>query len=241
MRRRDKRANDELRPVKIERNFAKYAQGSTLISLGNTKVICTAMVEERVPFFLRGSGQGWLTAEYTMLPYSTPTRTPRDVHQQKGRPYEIQRLIGRSLRAVVDLNFLKEHTIWVDCDVLQADGGTRCAAITGAFVALVDADRWLRKKGIVEKPIIKDSLAAVSVGISGGEKLLDLSFQEDSQASVDMNVAMTGRGELVEVQVSGEKSPFSRESLYELLDLTEVGIRKLICLQKEAIGADEWK
>jgi len=231
MKRRDGRANDELRPVKIERDFAKYAQGSTLISLGNTKVICTAMIEEGVPFFLRGSGQGWLTAEYNMLPYSTPTRTPRDVHQQKGRPYEIQRLIGRSLRAVVDLNCLREHTIWIDCDVLQADGGTRCAAITGAFIALVDVDRWLRKKGIVEKPIIKDFLAAVSVGISQGEKLLDLSFYEDSQASVDMNVAMTGKGELVEVQVSGEKSSFSRKS----------GIKKLICLQKEAIGADEWK
>ncbi len=241
MKRRDGRANDELRPVKIERDFAKYAQGSTLISLGNTKVICTAMIEEGVPFFLRGSGQGWLTAEYNMLPYSTPTRTPRDVHQQKGRPYEIQRLIGRSLRAVVDLNCLREHTIWIDCDVLQADGGTRCAAITGAFIALVDVDRWLRKKGIVEKPIIKDFLAAVSVGISQGEKLLDLSFYEDSQASVDMNVAMTGKGELVEVQVSGEKSSFSRKSLYELLDLAEAGIKKLICLQKEAIGADEWK
>ena len=241
MKRRDGRANDELRPVKIERDFAKYAQGSALISLGNTKVICTAMIEEGVPFFLRGSGQGWLTAEYNMLPYSTPTRTPRDVHQQKGRPYEIQRLIGRSLRAVVDLNCLREHTIWIDCDVLQADGGTRCAAITGAFIALVDVDRWLRKKGIVEKPIIKDFLAAVSVGISQGEKLLDLSFYEDSQASVDMNVAMTGKGELVEVQVSGEKSSFSRKSLYELLDLAEAGIKKLICLQKEAIGADEWK
>ncbi|RLE08698.1 ribonuclease PH [Candidatus Aerophobetes bacterium] len=241
MKRRDGRANNELRPVKIERDFAKYAQGSALISLGNTKVICTAMIEEGVPFFLRGSGQGWLTAEYNMLPYSTPTRTPRDVHQQKGRPYEIQRLIGRSLRAVVDLNCLREHTIWIDCDVLQADGGTRCAAITGAFIALVDVDRWLRKKGIVEKPIIKDFLAAVSVGISQGEKLLDLSFYEDSQASVDMNVAMTGKGELVEVQVSGEKSSFSRKSLYELLDLAEAGIKKLICLQKEAIGADEWK
>jgi len=240
MRRKDGRAVDELRPVIIEKGAVKYAQGSALISLGNTKVLCAAMVEEGTPPFLRGSGQGWLTAEYNMLPYSTPTRTPREIAHQKGRSYEIQRLIGRCLRAVVDLGSLREHTIWIDCDVLQADGGTRCAAITGAFVALVEVDRWLRRKGIGEGSIIKDSLAAVSVGITNGQRLLDLSFYEDSRASVDMNVAMIGSGGLVEVQVSGEKSSFSRKVLEELLDLAEVGIRRLNQLQKETIGADEW-
>ncbi|MCD6082876.1 ribonuclease PH [Candidatus Aerophobetes bacterium] len=240
MKRRDGRALDELRPVTIERGFVKYAQGSALISLGNTRVLCAAMVEEGTPSFLRGSGQGWLTAEYNMLPYSTPTRTPREVAQQKGRSCEIQRLIGRCLRAVVQLDRLGEYTIWVDCDVLQADGGTRCAAITGAFVALVDVDRWLRKKGMVDGSIIKDSLAAVSVGVSNGEKMLDLSFHEDSQASIDMNVAMTGGGDLVEIQISGEKSSFSRKLLEELLDLAEVGIKRLRQVQREVVGAEEW-
>lgn len=240
MLRRDGRSADELRKVTIERNFVKYAQGSTLISFGDTKVVCTAMVEEGVPAFLRGGNEGWLTAEYGLLPYSTPTRNLREVNQRRGRSYEIQRLIGRSLRAVVDLAGLGERTIWIDCDVLQADGGTRCASITGAFVALVDADRWLKGKGIVEDSIIKDSLAAVSVGISRGEKLLDLSFQEDSQASVDMNVVMTGKKELVEVQVSGEGTSFSRAMLSKLLDLAEAGIAKLIQVEKGAIGIDEW-
>jgi ribonuclease PH len=240
MLRRDGRSADELRKVTIKRNFVKYAQGSTLISFGDTKVVCTAMVEEGVPAFLRGGKQGWLTAEYDLLPYSTPTRSSREVDERRGRSYEIQRLIGRSLRAVVDLTRLGERTIWIDSDVLQADGGTRCASITGAFVALVDADRWLRKKRMVEDSIIKDSLAAVSVGISRGEKLLDLSFQEDSQASVDMNVVMTGKKELVEVQVSGEGSSFPRDMLNQLLDLAEVGIAKLIKVEKEAIGIDKW-
>ena len=240
MLRRDGRSVDELRKVTIKRNFVKYAQGSTLISFGDTKVICTAMIEEGVPAFLRGGKEGWLTAEYGLLPYSTPTRNPRHVDQRRGRSYEIQRLIGRSLRAVVDLARLGERTIWIDCDVLQAEGGTRCASITGAFVALVDADRWLREKRIVEDSIIKDSLAAVSVGISRGEKFLDLSFQEDSQASVDMNVVMTGKKKLVEVQVSGEGTSFSRAMLNELLDLAEVGIAKLIQVEKETIGIDKW-
>ena len=240
MLRRDRRSADELRKVTIKRNFVKYAQGSTLISLGDTKIVCTAMVEEGVPAFLRGGKEGWLTAEYGLRPYSTSTRSLREVDQRRGRSYEIQRLIGRSLRAVVDLTGLGERTIWIDCDVLQADGGTRCVSITGAFVALVDADRWLRERRIVADSIIKESLAAVSVGISRGEKLLDLSFQEDSQASVDMNVVMTGKKELVEVQVSGEGTSFSRAMLRELLDLAEVGIAKLIQLQKNAIGIDEW-
>ncbi len=238
--RRDGRAADELRKVSIERNFVKYAQGSTLISLGDTKVVCAAMVEESIPPFLRGSSKGWITAEYSMLPYCTPTRTSRDMERQRARPHEIQRLIGRSLRAVVDLSKLGERTIWVDCDVIQADGGTRCVSITGSFVALVDVDRWLRKKGILKESIIKDSLAAVSTGLKEGEKLLDLSFQEDSQASVDMNVVMSGKGELVEIQVTGEEKTFSRTILDELLDLAETGLRKLTEIQRNVIGQEEW-
>ncbi len=241
MLRKDGRSANELRKVTVKRNFVKYAQGSTLISFGDTKVVCTAMVEEGVPAFLRGGKEGWLTAEYGLLPYSTPTRNPREINRRRGRSYEIQRLIGRSLRAVVDPTRLGERTIWIDCDVLQADGGTRCASISGAFVALVDADIWLREKKIVDDSIIKDSLAAVSVGISGGEKLLDLSFQEDSQASVDMNVVMTGKKKLVEVQVSGEGTSFSRNMLNQLLNLAEMGTAKLIQVEKEAIGIDEWK
>ncbi len=241
MKRRDGRYTDELRKVVIERNFLKYAQGSALISMGNTKVICSTIVEERVPLFRRGSGGGWLTAEYSMLPYSTPTRILRDINQRKGRSYEIQRLIGRCLRAVVDLERLGEWTIWVDCDVIQADGGTRCASITGAFIALVDTDRWLQEKRITRGSIIKDSLAAVSVGINQGEKLLDLSFQEDSQANADMNVATTGRGKFAEIQISGEGAPFSRGVFEELLDLSEKGIKKLIQIQKEVIGDEIWK
>jgi len=238
--RRDSRAAGELRKVRIERNFVKYAQGSALISLGDTKVVCAAMVEEGIPPFLRGSNKGWITAEYSMLPYSTPTRISRDMERRRGRSYEIQRLIGRSLRAVVDLAELGERTIWVDCDVIQADGGTRCASITGSFIALVDVDRWLREKGILKESIIKDSLAAVSAGLKGGEELLDLSFHEDSQASVDMNVVMSGKGELVEVQVTGEEKIFSRKILDELLDLAETGIRKLTEIQKKVIGEEEW-
>ncbi len=238
--RKNKRKANELREVTMERGFAKYAQGSTLISLGNTKVICTAMVEEGVPGFLRGRGQGWLTAEYALLPYASSNRLSREREQKRGRSYEIQRLIGRTLRAVVDLNELEERTIWVDCDVLQADGGTRCASITGAFVALVDVDRWLKAKGMVKGSIIKEFLAAVSVGVSKEERLLDLSFREDSEASVDMNVAMTEGGDLVEVQVSGEGGSFSRNTFNELLDLAGEGIKKLLQLQKKALGDTEW-
>ncbi len=233
--RKNGRLVDELRKVVIQREYVKYAQGSALISLGNTKVICAAMVEERVPAFLRGAGQGWLTAEYSLLPYSSPNRILREREQKRGRSYEIQRLIGRSLRAVLDLTELGERTIWVDCDVIQADGGTRCASITGAFVALTGVDRWLRKKGIIEGSIIGDCQAAVSVGISGGEKLLDLSYQEDSKASVDMNVVMTERGDLTEIQASGEGSSFPRDDFDELLDLASKGIRKLIEFQKEVL------
>lgn len=226
---------DELRKVVIQREYVKYAQGSALISLGDTKVICAAMVEERVPAFLRGAGQGWLTAEYSLLPYSSPNRILREREQKSGRSYEIQRLIGRSLRAVVDLTELGERTIWIDCDVIQADGGTRCACITGAFVAVMGVDRWLRKKGIIEGSIIEEFQAAISVGITKGEKLLDLSFQEDSKASLDMNVVMTEKGDLTEVQASGEGTAFARDDLDELLDLAAKGIEKLIKLQKDVL------
>lgn len=233
--RKNGRLADELRKVVIQREYVKYAQGSALISLGDTKVICAAMVEERVPAFLRGVGQGWITAEYSLLPYSSPNRILREREQKSGRSYEIQRLIGRSLRAVVDLTELGERTIWVDCDVIQADGGTRCASITGAFVALMGVDRWLRKKGIIEGSIIEEFQAAVSVGISKGEKLLDLSFQEDSKASLDMNVVMTEKGDLTEVQASGEGTSFARDDFNELLDLAAKGIEELIKLQKEVL------
>lgn len=236
----DGRAPGELRSISIEKGFIQYAQGSTLISFGNTKVLCVAMVEEGVPAFLRGSGRGWLTAEYSMLPYSTPNRISRELEHKKGRSYEIQRIIGRALRAVVDLEKLPEQTIWLDCDVLQADGGTRCAAITGSFISLVDVDRWLQKKRIIDGSIIKDLLAAVSVGLVNGELLLDLSFQEDSQADVDMNVVMTARGELVEVQVSGEGYSFTRGMLNRLMDLAQKGIEQIIEQEKKVLGDLLW-
>ena len=241
MRRRNGREADELRKIVIERGFIKYAQGSTLISFGNTKVLCVAMVEEGVPHFLRESGKGWLTAEYSMMPYATPNRSPREIEQKRGRSYEIQRLIGRSLRAVVNLDMLRDKTIWMDCDVLQADGGTRCAAITGSFLALLEADQWLREKGIIESSIIKEWLAAVSVGIVKDEMLLDLSFYEDSKAMVDMNLVMTDGGKVVEAQVSGEGFSFSRETLDDLLNLGEKGIKDLIKLEKEAFGESRWR
>ncbi|MCD6318958.1 ribonuclease PH [Candidatus Aerophobetes bacterium] len=241
MRRRNGREADELRKIVIERGFIKYAQGSTLISFGNTKVLCVAMVEEGVPHFLRESGKGWLTAEYSMMPYATPNRSPREIEQKRGRSYEIQRLIGRSLRAVVNLDMLRDKTIWMDCDVLQADGGTRCAAITGSFLALLEVDQWLREKGIIESSIIKEWLAAVSVGIVKDEMLLDLSFYEDSKAMVDMNLVMTDGGRVVEAQVSGEGFSFSRETLNDLLNLGEKGIKDLIKLEKEAFGESRWR
>jgi len=240
MKRMDGREKDELRSISIQRGFIEYAQGSTLISFGNTKVLCVAMVEEGVPTFLRGSGKGWLTAEYSMLPYSTPNRSPRETDHKKGRSYEIQRLIGRALRAVVDLDKLPEQTIWLDCDVLQADGGTRCAAITGSFISLVDVDHWLQKKKIVKDSIIKDLLAAVSVGVVNGELLLDLSFQEDSRASVDMNVVMTAQKRLVEVQVSGEGYSFSRELLDRLIDLAQKGIEQIIDEERKVLKTLPW-
>ncbi len=234
----DGRRPGELRPVRIRRHYLKYAEGSVLIEMGDTKVICTASIEDKVPSFIKGEGKGWVTAEYSMLPRSTSVRTPRDITRGRlnGRSCEIQRLIGRSLRAVVDLEKLGERTIWIDCDVIQADGGTRTAAITGSFVALVDALRLLREQGLLEELPLRDYVAAVSVGKVDGELCLDLSFEEDARAEVDMNVVMTGSGEFVEIQGTAEGRPFTGEELSLLLDLARQGTRELIALQKELLG-----
>ncbi len=227
-----------LRPVRIHRNYLKYAEGSVLIEMGDTKVICSASVEDKVPPFIKGEGKGWITAEYSMLPRSTQVRTPREGARGRanGRTFEIQRLIGRSLRAVVDLEKLGERTVWIDCDVVQADGGTRTAAITGAFVALVDALRHLRAQGLLEEVPVRDFVAAVSVGKVEGELRLDLCFEEDARAEVDMNVVMTGSGEFVEIQGTAEASPFTEEELRALLLLARKGIGELVALQRELLG-----
>ncbi|HEY8497942.1 MAG TPA: ribonuclease PH [Limnochordales bacterium] len=230
----------ELRPVRIRRGVMKWAEGSALIEMGDTRVLCTASVEEKVPPFLRGTGSGWVTAEYAMLPRSTRERTPRDISRgrQAGRSVEIQRLIGRSLRAVVDLGALGERTIWLDCDVLQADGGTRTAAITGAFVALADALWGLKQQhGWPHLPLV-DFLAAVSVGVVGGEVRLDLEYAEDSVADVDMNVVMTGRGALVEVQGTAEHAPFDVEQAGRLLAAARAGIEALVALQRQVLAPE---
>lgn len=238
MAREDGRANDEIRPVKITRGYIQYAEGSCLIEIGNTRVICTASVEEKVPPFLKGSGTGWVTAEYGMLPRSCRTRNVRDISrgQLAGRTMEIQRLVGRALRSVVDLKGLGERTVWMDCDVIQADGGTRTASVTGAYVALVEAVDWLKKEQLIKTSIITDQLAAISVGIVGGEELLDLNYSEDSIAAVDLNLAMTASGKIVEVQGTAEGMPFSRQKLGKLLDLAEKGIKELFEIQKSVLG-----
>ena len=235
--RADGRKDDKLRPVKITRKFNKYAEGSCLIELGNTKVICTATMEEKVPPFLRGKSTGWITAEYGMLPRSCAKRIPRESSRGKvgGRTHEIQRLIGRSLRSVVDLDALGERTIWIDCDVLQGDGGTRTAAITGGFVALVDCLERLRKDKLLGELPLKDYVAATSVGICNDKFLLDLSYAEDSSADVDMNVVMTGKGKFVEIQGTAEKEPFSKQEMEDLLTLAHEGIKGLIELQKRTL------
>ena len=235
--RADGRKDDKLRPVKITRKFNKYAEGSCLIELGNTKVICTATMEEKVPPFLRGKSTGWITAEYGMLPRSCAKRIPRESSRGKvgGRTHEIQRLIGRSLRSVVDLDALGERTIWIDCDVLQGDGGTRTAAITGGFVALVDCLERLRKDKLLGELPLKDYVAATSVGICNDKFLLDLSYAEDSSADVDMNVVMTGKGKFVEIQGTAEKEPFSKQEMEDLLTLAREGIKGLIELQKRTL------
>jgi ribonuclease PH len=230
------RRPDELRHVSITRRYTKHAEGSVLIAFGDTRVLCTASVEDGVPAFLRGQGQGWLTAEYGMLPRSTHTRTPREAARgkQSGRTQEIQRLIGRSLRAVTDLKLLGERTIHIDCDVLQADGGTRTASITGACVAVHDAFSHLVARGVLARHPLTDLVAAVSVGIFAGEPVLDLDYAEDSACGTDMNVVMTGAGGFVEVQGTAEGVPFSRAELDALLGLAERGIRQRIAAQREA-------
>ncbi len=240
MLRHDGRSNTQLRPVRILRNYIKHAEGSVLIEVGDTKVICTASVEERIPPFKKDSGEGWITAEYSMLPRATAVRNQRDISKLKlnGRSSEIQRLIGRSLRTIVDLKLLGERTITVDCDVIQADGGTRTASITGGYVALADACRTLVKNGLISKTPIIGTVAATSVGIVNGEELLDLCYIEDSNAEVDMNVIMTDKGEFIELQATGEKSSFSKKQLDKLLNLAESGIHELIKAQNEVIWKD---
>ena len=233
-----KRNPDQLRAVSIERNYTKHAEGSVLVCFGDTKVLCTASVEAKVPPFLRGRGQGWLTAEYGMLPRATNTRGDREAARgkQSGRTQEIQRLIGRSMRAVVDLGKLGERTIQIDCDVLQADGGTRTASITGAFVAVHDALNWLKAHGTIAELPVSEFVAAVSVGVFQGEPVLDLDYAEDSACDTDMNVVMTGSGGFVEVQGTAEGKSFSRNELGAMLDLADKGIRELVAAQKRALG-----
>lgn len=234
----DNRQNNELRPVKITRDYLLNPLGSVLIEMGNTKVICTATIDDKVPPFLKGTNTGWITSEYSMLPGSTISRKVRESARGRieGRTHEIQRLIGRSIRSVVDLAKLGERTIWIDCDVIQADGGTRTASITGSFVAVVDALSKLLKNGVIDSMPISNYIAAVSVGISEEGPILDLNYVEDSSAKVDMNVVMTDNGDFVEVQGTGEESTFSRKELNELLDLAESGIFELVNVQKEALG-----
>jgi ribonuclease PH len=234
MTRTDQRSHDQLRPVKVIPDYLKTAEGSVLIEMGNTRVLCAASVEESVPGFLRGGGKGWVTAEYSMLPRATNTRTAREVSKGRasGRTMEIQRLIGRSLRSVVDLGSLGERSIILDCDVLQADGGTRTAAITGAYMALSSAVRKLVKAGMLKKSPLIDSVAATSVGIVKGTAMLDLCYEEDSQAEVDMNVVMTGKGKFVEVQATAEKTAFDDAQLAVLLGLARAGIGELCGIQR---------
>ncbi len=234
----DGRKNNDLRPVKITRNVNKHAEGSALIEVGDTKVICTATVENRLPAWRKMEGiGGWLTAEYGMLPRSTGKRMMRDAvrGKQNGRSFEIQRLIGRALRSVIDLQALGDHTITIDCDVIQADGGTRTASITGAFIALVDALHYLVQEGKLDKMPLRDLVAATSVGRVNGELILDLCYKEDSAAEVDMNIVMTGKGQFVEIQGTGEEASFSRNETNQLLDLAESGIRKLMEYQKSVL------
>ena len=235
----DNRGYNELRPVKIIPNFISYASGSALIEFGNTKVICTATLEDKVPAFLKGTGKGWLTGEYAMIPASTQTRKTRESTKGKleGRTQEIQRLIGRSLRSVLDLDIIGERTIWIDCDVIQADGGTRTASITGGFIALVHCINWMIDHEMIEKSPINSYIAAVSVGICEGQAVLDMCFEEDSNAKVDMNLVMNNKGEFIEIQGTGEDRPFSLEELQQMLDLGRKGIMELIQLQKDSLGS----
>ncbi|WP_447971722.1 ribonuclease PH [Nitrospira sp. M1] len=236
--RSDGRTPNQIRPVKITRSFTKYAEGSVLIEMGETKVICNATVEEKVPSFLRDKGKGWVTAEYGMLPRSTHDRMPREANRGKqgGRTLEIQRLVGRALRAVTDTTALGERTVWIDCDVIQADGGTRTAAITGSFIALADAMTKLKDKQLIKQRPLKDYLAAISIGKIGSEVRIDLAYDEDSVADVDMNLVMTGKGHLVEVQGTAEGEPFEKKDLDAFLSMGWIGIQDLIKMQKDLIG-----
>jgi ribonuclease PH len=236
--RSDNRAPDQMRPVQVTPDYISTAEGSALIEVGNTRVICTASVEESVPPFMRNSGKGWVTSEYGMLPRSTLTRTPRDATRGRpsGRSQEIQRLIGRSMRAIADLNRLGERTIWIDCDVIQADGGTRTASITGAFVALSLAMQKLVEAGTLTAAPIRDFVAATSVGIVDGEILLDLAYEEDSRAEVDLNFVMTGSGKIVEIQATAEQHPFDDEQLRKMMDLARKGIETLVNKQRAVVG-----
>jgi len=230
MARIDGRGNDQIRNVKVTRPYIKFPEGSCLIEMGNTKVICTATVEESVPPFLRNTGNGWVTAEYGMLPRSCNSRIPRG--KDSGRTYEIQRLVGRSLRSVTDMRKIGERTIWLDCDVIQGDGGTRTASITGAFIALVDALQFLRNSGKIAEVPVRDYVAAISVGVVGGTPMLDLAYEEDSKADVDMNVVMTSKGEFIEVQGTAERKPFSDAQMATMLSLAKKGIGELVGVQK---------
>lgn len=236
--RSDNRATDQMRPVNIIPDFISTAEGSALIEIGNTRVICTASVEETVPGWMRNSGKGWVTSEYAMIPRSTLTRTPRESARGRvgGRTHEIQRLIGRALRAVVDLKQLGERTIWIDCDVIQADGGTRTASITGAFVALGLAMQKLVEAGTLTAAPLRDYIAAISVGIVDGEILLDLAYEEDSRAEVDMNFVMTGSKKMVEVQATAEQRPFDDEQLHRMLDFARKGVEQLVTKQQAVLG-----
>lgn len=234
----DNRKYDELRPVTITRNFTKYSAGSILVESGNTKVICTASIEEYVPPHIKNTGTGWITAEYSLLPGATPSRVPRESTKGKisGRTHEIQRLIGRSLRAICDLALLKERTIWIDCDVIQADGGTRTAAITGGYIALVDAVQWLLDKNVIKENPLINSVAAISAGIVNNIALLDLCYAEDAAAQVDMNFVMTGSGKYIEVQGTGEEYAFDEDQLAKMLTLARKGICEITEIQKKALG-----
>jgi len=237
--RQDGRMEGQIRPVKISRDFIKYAEGSVLIEMGGTKVICTASVEEKVPPFLKDKGRGWVTAEYAMLPRATQDRTQREAvkGRQGGRTLEIQRLVGRSLRAVTDMAEMGERTVWIDCDVIQADGGTRTASITGAFIALADAFAVLKRKNLIKKRPLTDYLAAISIGKVGGQIMVDLAYEEDSLAEVDMNMVMTGRGRYVELQGTAERAPFEKKDLDEFVAVGWRAIQDLVALQKELVGS----
>lgn len=231
----DGRQPDQLRPLSIERNVSKFAEGSCLIKIGETHMLCTATVEDRVPPFMKGKGSGWVTAEYSMLPRSGRQRNSRDIMKPNGRTMEIQRLIGRALRSVVDMERLGERTITLDCDAIQADGGTRCAAITGAYVACYDAMRWMVKQRMIKDILLKEPLAAISVGIYRNTEILDLNYDEDSQAETDMNVVMTGSGKFVELQGTAERDPFGVDVLGRLLKLANKGVAELVEAQKRAL------